>query len=48
MSLNRSSEIRRNVLPISTWAPWNPVAMKKVEPYAESAMQKGASLYSNP
>ena len=29
-----------------TWNPWNPVATKNVEPYTESAIQKGASKYS--
>ena len=30
-----------------TWKPWKPVATKKVEPYTESAIQNGASTYSN-
>lgn len=29
-----------------TWRPWNPVATKKVDPYTESAIAKGASIYS--
>jgi len=48
MFLNRSIEIRRNVDPIKTWIPWNPVAMKNVEPNAESDIEKGASMYSKP
>lgn len=31
-----------------TWNPWNPVAMKKVDPYAPSAIVKGALTYSTP
>lgn len=31
-----------------TCIPWNPVAMKNVDPNTESAMQNGASIYSNP
>lgn len=33
--------------PIITCKPWNPVAIKNVEPKVESAIQKGASMYSN-
>lgn len=29
--------------PMITWKPWNPVAMKKVEPYTPSAMENGVS-----
>ena len=29
-----------------TWRPWNPVAIKKVDPYTLSAILKGASMYS--
>lgn len=35
------------MVPIITWKPWKPVATKNVEPYTESAIQKGASKYSN-
>jgi len=45
---NRFNEITKNEVPIITCNPWNPVAMKKVEPNLESAIQKGASMYSNP
>ena len=45
--LNRIRETIRKMDPIITWSPWNPVAIKKVEPKAESDMQKGASIYSN-
>jgi len=48
MFLNRIIEISRKVDPISTWIPWNPVAIKNVEPKVESAMEKGASIYSKP
>jgi len=34
--------------PIITWIPWNPVAIKKVEPYTLSAILKDASKYSMP
>lgn len=33
-------------VPIITWSPWNPVAIKNVEPYTESARVNGASIYS--
>jgi hypothetical protein len=46
--LNRIIEIKRNVDPISTWMPWNPVAIKNVDPKVESDIEKGASMYSNP
>jgi hypothetical protein len=36
----------RNVVPIITCSPWNPVATKNVDPYAVSAIVKGASKYS--
>jgi hypothetical protein len=36
----------RNDEPINTWAPWNPVATKKVDPYTLSAIVKDASMYS--
>lgn len=29
-----------------TCRPWNPVAIKNVEPYTESAIVNGASIYS--
>jgi len=48
MFLNRIIEIKRKVDPIKTCIPWNPVAMKKVDPKAESDIEKGASIYSNP
>lgn len=38
----------RNVVPIMTCSPWNPVAMKNVDPNTESAMENGASIYSKP
>lgn len=36
----------RNVDPIKTCAPWNPVATKNVDPYTLSAIEKEASRYS--
>lgn len=41
--IRRSRHTRRNVDPMITWRPWNPVATKKVEPYTPSAMENGAS-----
>jgi hypothetical protein len=35
-----------NVVPIIKRSPWNPVATKNVDPYAESAIVNGASKYS--
>jgi len=34
------------IVPIITCSPWNPVATKNVDPYAESAIVNGASKYS--
>jgi len=42
----RRRHVVRNVVPIITCNPWNPVATKNVDPYAESAIVKGASIYS--
>jgi len=39
-------QTNRNVEPISTCAPWNPVATKNVEPYTLSAILNDASMYS--
>jgi len=36
----------RNVVPMITCSPWNPVATKNVDPYTESAMVNGDSQYS--
>lgn len=44
--LSLIKQINRKIVPIITCKPWNPVATKKVEPYTESAIQKGASIYS--
>lgn len=41
-------QINRNVVPIRTCAPWNPVAMKNVDPYVESVIENSACQYSNP
>ena len=34
-------------VPTKTWNPWNPVAMKNVEPYILSDIVNSASTYSN-
>jgi hypothetical protein len=39
-------DVVKNVVPIITCSPWKPVATKKVDPYAESAIVNGASRYS--
>jgi hypothetical protein len=41
-------QVRRNRVPIITCRPWKPVAIKNVDPYTASAIQKGASKYSSP
>lgn len=38
--------MNKNDVPIITCKPWNPVAIKKVEPYTESEIEKGDSKYS--
>jgi hypothetical protein len=42
----RSKHVNRNVVPIITCRPLNPVAMKNVDPYLESAIVNDASIYS--
>jgi hypothetical protein len=44
----RVKEIIKKVVPIRTCNPWNPVAMKNVDPKTESEIENGASMYSNP
>jgi len=41
-------ETIKKVLPIKTWRPWNPVAIKKVDPNTESDKENDASMYSKP
>ena len=36
----------KKAVPTTTWKPWKPVAIKKTEPYTESAIENGASIYS--
>lgn len=36
----------KNLDPINTCRPWNPVATKKVVPYTLSAIVNGAAKYS--
>lgn len=38
----RRRDTSRKVVPIITWSPWNPVAMKNVDPYDESAIENSA------
>ena len=38
----RRRHMVRNVVPIITCSPWNPVATKNVDPYAGSAIVNGA------
>jgi hypothetical protein len=35
-------------VPTITWRPWNPVAIKNVDPYDLSAKENLASKYSRP
>jgi len=42
----RLRHTKRNEDPINTWAPWNPVATKNVDPYTLSAILNDASIYS--
>jgi len=46
--LKRINDTAKKIDPIITCNPWNPVAIKNVEPKDESAIQKGASIYSKP
>lgn len=39
----RTKHTKRKEDPISTWAPWNPVATKNVEPYTLSEILNAAS-----
>jgi hypothetical protein len=39
----RIIEIIIKIVPIITCIPWNPVLIKNVDPYTESAMVNGAS-----
>lgn len=36
----------RKAVPIITCSPWNPVAIQEVDPYAESVIVNGDSIYS--
>jgi hypothetical protein len=36
----------RKIFPVITCSPWSPVAMRNVDPYAESAIVNGTSIYS--
>lgn len=37
----------KKIEPIKTWIPWNPVAIKKIEPKHPSLKEKKDILYSN-
>lgn len=41
--IRRRRQTSRKEDPMITCNPWKPVAMKKVEPYTPSAIEKGAS-----
>jgi len=43
----RSVQIKRNVVPIITCRPWNPVATKNVVPYTLSLRANLVSIYSD-
>ena len=40
---DRIRHTNKNVVPIRTWRPWNPVATKNVEPYTLSAIENDVS-----
>lgn len=42
----RNILISKKDVPINTWIPWNPVAIKKIDPYTLSAIVNEDSLYS--
>ena len=44
--IKRNKQTVINNVPIITWNPWNPVAIKKVEPYTLSEIENGAPKYS--
>lgn len=39
--------INKKILPINTWIPWNPVAIKNTDPKIPSEKEKFDILYSN-
>jgi hypothetical protein len=45
--INRIKQTDKKQVPINTWKPWKPVAIKKVDPYTQSDIVKLACLYSN-
>jgi len=46
--IRRAVHTIKNVVPMMTCRPWNPVATKNVDPYTESARENDASQYSRP
>lgn len=45
--INRPRQMIRNVVPIITCNPWNPVATKNSDPYTLSEIVNGVSMYSD-
>ena len=45
--INRRRQTNKKIVPTCTWSPWKPVARKKVEPYTESEIWNGLSIYSS-
>jgi hypothetical protein len=43
----RYKQTVKKQVPINTWKPWKPVAIKKVEPYTLSEIENGEVTYSN-
>lgn len=43
---SRIKAVDKNIEPIITWRPWNPVAKKNVDPNTLSAIENEVSLYS--
>jgi len=48
LKYNRTKQTEINKVPIKTWKPWKPVAIKKVDPYTLSLIVKGEVAYSKP
>lgn len=40
--INRTQIYNKNKVPTITWNPWNPVAIKNVDPYTESEIPNDA------
>ena len=46
LSSNRIKQTVKKIVPINTWNPWKPVAIKKVDPKIPSDIEKLAETYS--